>query len=280
MCIRDSLNRSLTEHKKNLKRSQEAQIATFEQAAVGLAHITTTGQLLDMNKRLCSIAGRSREELRRINLKDLIHDNDLATVTQSIDKLQNDPEKSSSVQFRLVSSGGAIKWCQLTLSCKPGQEKGEEYLVAVIDDITEYKELEDEKQHNEQQSDLILNMAGEGILGLDKQGRHTFVNPTAARLLGFEVDEMLQRESHQMWHHSHADGQHYPQDECPITSVLDTGHPQHCERETFWCKDGTPLEVNCISTPILIDDEIKGAVVLFRPVEQNGDDGIAGLPAT
>ena len=111
-------------------------------------------------------------------------------------------------------------------------------------------------------------MAGEGSLGLDNHGRHSFVNATAAALLGYEVEEMLQRESHQMWHHSHADGSHFPLDECPITSVLRHGLVQRRENETFWRKDGTPVLVDCISTPILIEDEITGAVVLFRPSVQ------------
>ncbi len=269
------LSRSLSEHKKNLKRSQEAQIATFEQAAVGLAHITPSGQLLDMNKRLCNITGHSQQELKQINLKDMVHPDDLAQVTRTVEQLQNDPEKSSSVQFRLLSADGPIKWCQLTLSCKPGQEQGEAYVVAVISDITQYKKMEDEQQQTQHQSELILNMAGEGILGLDREGRHTFVNPTAARLLGYEVDEMLQRDSHHLWHHSYPDGQHYPTDQCPITSVLRTGRPEHCEGETFWCKDGSQLEVDCISTPILIGEEVRGAVVLFRPVEHGNEEGEA-----
>ena len=269
------LSRSLTEHKANLRQSQEAQIATFEQAAVGLAHITLSGRILNMNKRLSNITGRSQKELKKINLKDMIHPDDLSQVTQAVERLQSEPEKSSSVQFRLLSAGGSIKWCQLTLSCKPDQKQGDEYVVAVIDDITQYKVLEDEKVTTQYQSDLILDMAGEGILGLDQDGRHTFVNPTAAKLLGYEVDEMLQRDSHGLWHHSYPDGRHYPPDECPITNVLKTGRPQHSEHETFWHKNGSPLEMNCISTPILIGDEIRGAVVLFRPADQDRPNAIS-----
>jgi PAS domain S-box-containing protein len=263
------LNRSLSEHKKNLKRSQEAQIATFEQAAVGLAHITPSGQLLNMNKRLCAITGHSLEELRRLNLKEVIYKDDLAQVTKTFNKLQRDPQQSVSVQFRLIAAGGALKWCQLTLSCKPGSNHGEDYIIAVVDDISHYKALEDENHHTQRQTELILNMAGEGILGLDKEGRHTFVNPTAATLLGYDVDELLHRDSHQLWHHSHPDGSHYPRDACPITDVLKHGQMQRREDETFWRKDGSPIQVDCISTPILIDGEIKGAVVLFRPSEND-----------
>ncbi len=263
------LNRSLSEHKRHLKKSQEAQIATFEQAAVGLAHITPSGQLLNMNKRLCSIVGHTPEELHKTNLKALVYKDDLAQVTEAFDRLRHDPHESVSVQFRLLSAGRVLKWCQLTLSCKPAADPADIYFIAVIDDISHYKALEDENQQTQHQTELILNMAGDGILGLDKEGRHTFVNPTAASLLGYAVDEMLHRESHQLWHHSHADGSHYPAEDCPITSVLRHGQVQRRENEVFWRKDGSALEVDCISTPILNNGEIKGAVVLFRPSQHD-----------
>lgn len=273
------LNRSLTKHKRDLKQSQQAQIATFEQAAVGLAHITPSGRLLDMNRRLCHITGHTAEELKQINLKTMVHKDDLASVTRTFDQLRQDPRRSFSIQFRLHSGAGALKWCQLTLSCNPSREEGEDYVVAVIDDISQYKALEDEKQRAQHQNELILNMAGEGILGLDSEGRHTFVNPTAAKLLGYQVEEMLHRDSHEMWHHHHSDGRHYPTEECPVTSVLRSGQAQHIKNETFWRKDDTPLQVDCISTPILIDDKVRGAVILFRPIANNSEAD-ADIPAT
>jgi two-component system sensor histidine kinase TtrS len=263
------LNRSLSEHKRHLKKSQEAQIATFEQAAVGLAHITPSGQLLNMNKRLCSIVDLPPGELHEMNLKQLVYKDDLARVTEAFDRLRQDPQESASVQFRLLCAGRVLKWCQLTISCKPAVEATDNYFIAVINDISHYKALEDENHQTQHQTELILNMAGEGILGLDNEGRHTFVNPTAASLLGYEVDEMLHRESHQMWHHSHADGSHYPAQDCPITSVLKHGQAQRRAQEVFWRKDGSALEVDCISTPILSNGEIKGAVVLFRPSQRD-----------
>jgi len=51
------------------------------------------------------------------------------------------------------------------------------------------------------QNELILNSAGEGILGLDLNGNHTFVNPSAAQMLGYEVEELIGKQSHTIWHH-------------------------------------------------------------------------------
>jgi PAS domain S-box-containing protein len=151
----------------------------------------------------------------------------------------------------------------------PNGDKTSRYLVGVIDDIHHYQQLEEEKRQVQQQTDLILKVAGEGIIGLDKEGRHTFVNPAAASILGYGVDEMLHKHSHQLWHHSHADGSGYPEADCPITGVLQHGGTSHNDHEIFWHKNGSAITVDYISTPILSDGEITGAVVVFHPTAQS-----------
>src|SRR5450759_3397312 len=64
--------------------------------------------------------------------------------------------------------------------------------------------------------ELILESAGEGILGLDARGVQTFVNPAAAHLLGYSPAELVGRVSHPLWHHTRRDGTPHPPDDCPI----------------------------------------------------------------
>ncbi|MCA9471885.1 MAG: PAS domain S-box protein [Nitrospirales bacterium] len=114
---------------------------------------------------------------------------------------------------------------------------------------------------------LILNAAGEGILGLDLEGRHTFVNPAATRMLGFTEDELIGHASHDLWHHTHADGSPYPDTECPVYGAYKVGRVHHGDTEVFWRKDGTSFPVEYTSTPILDDSgNSTGAVVTFRDI--------------
>ncbi len=76
-------------------------------------------------------------------------------------------------------------------------------------------------------TELILNAAGEGIFGLDLEGKHTFVNPAAARMLGFEVEELLNQPSHSLWHHTKSNGNPYPPEECPIYGAYKDGLVHH-----------------------------------------------------
>jgi len=205
--------------------------------------------------------------LQQMNLKALIYTDDLSLVTHAFDQLRLRQQESAAVQFRLRRIDGSLKWCQLTLSCKTNNSHAASYFVAVIDDINHYKLLEEETLHAQQQKDLILNIAGDGILGLDSQGRHTFVNPAAAKLLGYRIDEMLNQSSHSLWHHSYPDGSDFSEDDCPITAVLHHGKTHRGSHETFWRKDGRPIKVEYTSTPMLINEQIMGAVVVFHPTE-------------
>ncbi len=261
------LNRSLSEHKHNLKQSELAQIATFEQAAVGLAHVSPSGQIFNMNQRLCTITGHSKNALLHTNLMELILREDIATVTNAFDTVKPGKASSAVVRFRLRRADNTLNWCQLTLSSETTSDINSNFLIAVIDDIDYYKRLEEEKLSAENQKKLILNLAEDGIIGLDSEDKHTFINPAALQILGYTIDEMIQQESHCIWHHNNLSGNDQQKDNCAILNVLKTGEVYHTESDVFWHKDGTAIEVEYICTPINMGETITGAVIVFRPIE-------------
>jgi PAS domain S-box-containing protein len=116
------------------------------------------------------------------------------------------------------------------------------------------------------QNQLILDAAGEGIVGLDLAGRVTFINPAGAELAGYKVEELIQKEFHQVVHHSRPDGTPYSVQECPMFESLHSGVARRERDEVFWRKDGTSFPVAYSSTPILEENQILGAVVTFRDV--------------
>ncbi|NJN86194.1 MAG: GAF domain-containing protein [Leptolyngbyaceae cyanobacterium SL_7_1] len=116
------------------------------------------------------------------------------------------------------------------------------------------------------QNELILNSAAEGIYGLNSQGQITFANPAAARMLGYEVEELIQQQMHSLLHHAHADGTPYLPEESPIYTTLRDGKVQHRTGDTFCQKDGTHFPVEYVSSPIRECDRIVGAVVLFKDI--------------
>jgi PAS domain S-box-containing protein len=118
------------------------------------------------------------------------------------------------------------------------------------------------------QQELILNSAGDGIYGLDRQGITTFVNPAVVRILGWEAEDLIGRPMHATLHHSRADGTPYPAEECPIYAALKDGTTHSVDHEVFWKKDGSYVPVEYISSPISEDATVTGAVVIFKDITE------------
>jgi PAS domain S-box-containing protein len=110
---------------------------------------------------------------------------------------------------------------------------------------------------------LLLDSIGEGIFSIDLDGRCTFVNPAALNLLGYRTDMVLGRNMHELVHHTHADGRHYPECDCPIFKAFRGGVPCRIDDEVLWRADGTPFHAEYASHPLRDQGRVVGAVVSF-----------------
>src|SRR5574340_590536 len=136
-------------------------------------------------------------------------------------------------------------------------------------DISARKQAEQALRASEARFRLLLESAGEGIYGLDTEGRCIFVNDAALEMLGFTRDELLGRQTHENIHHSRRDGTPYPADECPIYDAFRSGLAQRGMIEALWRKDGSMMIAEYSSYPLREGDEVSGAVLVFRDVTES-----------
>ncbi|TMN78601.1 MULTISPECIES: sigma 54-interacting transcriptional regulator [unclassified Pseudoalteromonas] len=116
--------------------------------------------------------------------------------------------------------------------------------------------------------ELLLNAVGEGIYGFDLSGNAVFVNPAAERMTGWKSDELLGKKIHQYHHHTRVDGTPYPADECQIYCTMFDGKRREVNNEIFWRKDGSSFAVEYTSTPVYRNNQLIGAVAVFRDISQ------------
>lgn len=112
----------------------------------------------------------------------------------------------------------------------------------------------------------LLASAGEGIYGLDLDGKTTFVNPAGAKMLGYQAEELLGVSMHDTMHHTKPDGTSYPRETCPMYRAFKDGAVHQVDDEVLWRKDGTSFPVDYTSTPMWEDGRLVGAVVTFRDI--------------
>ena len=134
------------------------------------------------------------------------------------------------------------------------------------DGMEEWRRVEQVFRDIERQNQLILGAAGEGIYGVNAEGKATFVNPAAERLLGWRADDLVNKSIHHVVHFAHPDGSVYDEKDCPIYSAFRDGITRRVEDEVFWRKDGEPIRVEYTSTPIRDRGSIVGAVIVFRDI--------------
>ncbi len=158
--------------------------------------------------------------------------------------------------------------------------------VVTISDITERKEAQYRLEDAEERARLLLFSVGEGVFGVDRDGRLGFVNPMALDILGYRSDELLERRIHAIVHHSRPDGTSYPLEECPMYKAYTFGTSGRTEDEVLWRKDGSPVEVEYHATPIYRRGDLVGAVIAFvditerKQVERERNEALAVISSS
>ncbi|MFP4623490.1 MAG: PAS domain S-box protein [Gemmatimonadota bacterium] len=118
-----------------------------------------------------------------------------------------------------------------------------------------------EEQHREKAALLASTL--DGIYGLDRDGRCTFMNSAAAELLGVDPGAARGRNMHRLIHHTRRDGSPYPEAECPIFRAFRQGEAVRVPDEILWRADGSWFPASYSSSPVVRDGEVVGAVVAF-----------------
>jgi PAS domain S-box-containing protein len=118
------------------------------------------------------------------------------------------------------------------------------------------------------QLEVMLNSVGDGLYGVDLEGRITFVNPSAALALGFTPEELLGHDAHEKLHASEPGSSSHERGGCYVRHAITEGCVVSSEEDLYQRSDGTTFPVEITASPLLDDERISGAVVAFRDVTQ------------
>jgi diguanylate cyclase (GGDEF)-like protein/PAS domain S-box-containing protein len=121
---------------------------------------------------------------------------------------------------------------------------------------------------SEERLRLLLGAVNNGIWGLNREGKTTFVNLAAANMLGYTPEELIGEPMHDTVHYSRADGTDYPSEQCPMHATLTDGKARVGADEVLWRKDGNNIPVDYSSYPIFRQGELDGAVVVFEDISE------------
>ncbi len=237
--------------------------ATFDQAAVGIAHVAHDGRFQLVNRKLCDILGYSREELAARTVFDVSHPDD-RDVTASLRRRMRAREIDSfSAVKRYLRKDGEAVWVEVAVSLVRAADGAPSYEIALFEDISLRRQAEDALQRSERRFRALIENSADGILLADSEGRISYGSPGARRSLGYGMGEALGRPLEDLVH---------PEDRAAFERMNEAARarPREPQRLALRArhKDGSyrVLEGSC--TDLRSDESVRALVYNFRDVTE------------
>jgi PAS domain S-box-containing protein len=184
---------ALREESAEALRESEARYRSFfEQAAVGVAEIEhVTGRFLTANRLLCTLLGRTEEEMRDTTFQAITHPDDLHLHEEKSEQLLAGKIGHYTLEKRYISKDGAVIWVNIAVSNPEGTGKTDGRNIVVVENITERKRAEAALQASEEKFRQIVNSIPNAVSMLDMNLRLTYMSAGVQRILGYTPEEAM-----------------------------------------------------------------------------------------
>ncbi|QIZ39404.1 EAL domain-containing protein [Saccharopolyspora sp. ASAGF58] len=129
-------------------RTSEARFrAIFAEAAIGIGIGDMNGRILEVNDSLTRIMGRTTEELRRMMVQDMMHPDDLDSTWRMYEELVRGERDQFRAEKQFKRPDGGTVWTELIVSLVRGEDGLPLYQVALIEDVTDQRMLQERLRH-------------------------------------------------------------------------------------------------------------------------------------
>ncbi len=170
-----------------LRESEERFRSTFEQAAVGIAHVAPDGRWLRVNQKLCEITGYTAEELSKLTYQEITHPDDLDADEQQAAKVASGELDHYALEKRYIRKDGSPVDASITVSGLRDPQGKLKYFISVVEDIRARKLTEEVPYRLAS----IVESSDDAIISKDLNGTITSWNGAAERIFQYTANEAL-----------------------------------------------------------------------------------------
>ncbi len=171
---------------QELRESAEINRVTFEQAAVGIAHVGIDGRWLRVNDRLCAIVSYPREELLRRTFQDITHPDDLEKDLDLLQQMLSGKIQTYSMEKRYFRKDRSLVWINLSVSLVRSASGAPRHFISVVEDITERKQAEEAFRASETRLAAAAELASLGCYEVDLGRPFMFIDDRFHQICGVD----------------------------------------------------------------------------------------------
>ncbi|CAK0741044.1 two-component system, sensor histidine kinase and response regulator [Azospirillaceae bacterium] len=256
----------MIEERATAQRELERQKFALDQHAI-VSITDTNGLILYANDKFCEISGYRREELIGANHR---------LVNSGLHPPSMFKEMWQTISCGQVWHGeicnrakdGWLYWVAATIVPLLDAAGMPAQYIAIRTDITLQKALETELVERRRFLQSITDAMGEGVLSMNSDGRCTFLNPEAERLLGWSLAELSDVSFHDIAHYRDWNGHAVSREECPVLNTVMAGEVFRSEDDSFIRRDGTQFPISIIAVPLREGERIVGSVSVFQDITE------------
>jgi len=186
-----NLESMVAERTAEVIESEQRFRATFEQAAVGIAHLSNEGRFLRINKKFCDIVGYSKNEMLALTFQDITHPEDLDADLEYVRQVLNGEIETYTMDKRYYRKDGSIVWVNLTVSLVFDRGGSPNYFVSVIKDISERKQAEEALRQSRDFLEHLISAVPDAIFSVKIPERTINWANDSFDVMGYEPEEYI-----------------------------------------------------------------------------------------
>ncbi len=165
-----------------LRESEERFRTAFEQAGVGMAHVSRQGRFMLVNDPLGELLGYTKEELCGKTMAEVTHPEDREASTSNAERLLRGEIAGYDMEKRYLRKDGSVVWVHLTASPVRKASGEAAYFIKVVEDITEERQVQAALHRSQALLDKVLDAMPVGVFVADEHGGIARMNPAAEQL--------------------------------------------------------------------------------------------------
>ncbi|MEK7990995.1 MAG: PAS domain S-box protein, partial [Thiotrichaceae bacterium] len=164
----------------------------FEQSLIGMAITSLEKGVLQVNDKLCDIWGYPREELLKIDWTHITHPDDVAADVAQFNRLVAGEITGYDLEKRFIRKDGVVIYTTIAVSLiKNNEDDSDIAIVALIQDISPRKKIEQALKQSEERFSLAMRGANDGLWDWDLVQNTLYLSPRWKSMIGYEDDELI-----------------------------------------------------------------------------------------